>query len=113
MGLFKELVLLPLAPVRGTAWVADQIAEEADRRLYDEDNIKRELVQLEIEADDGEIGPKERAAKEDELLERLAVARDRQRVEQEILEAETWHEEAPEPEMGPTTHNFEARPQDG
>jgi len=77
MGLFKELVLLPLAPVRGTAWVAEQIADEADRRLYDEDNIKREMVQLEIDHEDGLIGDEERSRMEDELLERLAVARQR------------------------------------
>lgn len=88
MGLFKEIVLLPLAPVRGTSWVAEQIAEEADRRLYDEDNIKRELVQLEIDAEDGKVGPKEREAKEDELLERLAVTRQRQQEEQALLRAE-------------------------
>jgi hypothetical protein len=88
MGLFKEIALLPLAPIRGTAWVAEQIADEADRQLYDEDKIKRELVQLEIDAEDGLIGPKERAAKEDELLERLAVARQRFLEEQEELRAE-------------------------
>jgi Gas vesicle protein G len=87
MGLFREIALLPLAPVRGTAWVAEQIAEEADRRLYDEDKIKRELVQLEIDAEDGLIGPKERETKEDELLERLAVARQRFHEEQEELRA--------------------------
>jgi Gas vesicle protein G len=75
VGLFKELVLLPLAPVRGTAWVAEQIAEEADRQLYDEDNIKRELLQLELDHEDGSIGDEERARMEEELLERLAVAR--------------------------------------
>jgi hypothetical protein len=88
MGLFREIALLPLAPVRGTAWVAEQIAEEADRQLYDEDNIKRELVQLEIDEEEGRVGPKERASKEDELLERLAVARQRQLEEQELLRAE-------------------------
>jgi len=88
MGLFKEIVLLPLAPVRGTAWVAEQIAEEADRQLYDEDNIKRELVQLEIDAEDGKVSPVEREAKEDELLERLAVARQLELEEQELLRAE-------------------------
>ena len=96
MGLFKELVLLPLAPVRGTAWVAEQIAEEADRRLYDEDSIKREMVQLEIDAVEGRMGPKERGAREDELLERLAIARQRQLEEQELLlEAEAWEEGEP------------------
>ncbi|MFL5901817.1 MAG: gas vesicle protein GvpG [Solirubrobacterales bacterium] len=88
MGLFREIALLPLAPVRGTAWIAEQIAEEADRRLYDEDNIKRELVQLEIDAEDGKVSPKEREAEEDELLERLAVARQRQLEEQQLLRAE-------------------------
>src|SRR3954451_16543289 len=83
VGLFKELVLLPLAPVRGTAWVTEQIAEEADRKLYDENNIKRELLQLEIDAEEGRVGPKEQATREDELLERLAVTRQRQREEQE------------------------------
>lgn len=88
MGLFREIALLPLAPVRGTAWVAEQIAEEADRQLYDEDNIKRELVQLEIDAEDGKVSPVEREGKEDELLERLAVARQRQLEEQDLLRAE-------------------------
>jgi hypothetical protein len=78
MGLFKELVLLPLAPVRGTAWVAEQIADEADRQLYDEDNIKRELIQLEIDAEEGRVGEVERANIEDALMERLAVARRRE-----------------------------------
>jgi hypothetical protein len=93
MGLFKELVLLPLAPVRGTAWVAEQITEEAERRLYDEDSIKREMLQLEIESDEGLLGEKERAAKEDELLDRLAVARQRQAEEMEIVPIDPPEEE--------------------
>src|SRR3954452_6301269 len=77
VGLFKEPALLPLAPVRGTPWVPEQVAEEADRQLYDEDNIKRELVQLEIDEEDGVIGPEERERMERDLLDRLAVARAR------------------------------------
>jgi len=84
MGLFKELVLLPLAPVRGTAWVAEQIADEADRRLYDEDNIKREMVQLEIDHEEGAIGDEERERMENDLLERLAIARQRAAEEAEL-----------------------------
>jgi hypothetical protein len=91
MGLFKELVLLPLAPVRGTAWVADQIAGEAERQLYDEDAIKREMLQLEIDFDDGKLGEKERTAKEDELLERMAISR--QRRAEELVPLEELEEE--------------------
>ena len=77
MGLFKELALLPLAPVRGTAWIAEQLAEEAERQLYDENRIKRELLQLEFDQEEGRIGEEERLQKERELLERLAIARER------------------------------------
>jgi Gas vesicle protein G len=101
VGLFKELVLLPLAPVRGTAWVAEQISEEAERRLYDEDSIKREMLQIEIESDEGRLGEKERAAKEDELLDRLAISRRRQVEEQEpaaVEEGELVPLEPPEEE---------------
>jgi hypothetical protein len=92
MGLFRELALLPLAPVRGTAWVAEQLAEEADRRLYDEDNIKRELIQLEIDEQEGRIGPEERASMEDDLLERLAVARQRAAEDQAWAKAQAQAE---------------------
>jgi hypothetical protein len=84
VGLFKELVLLPLAPVRGTTWVAEQIADEADRQLYNEDQIKRELVQLEIDEQDGVIGAEERERMEHDLLDRLAVARQRATEEAEM-----------------------------
>jgi hypothetical protein len=77
MGLFKELVLLPVAPLRGTVKVAEVLADEADRRLYDEENIKRELIQLELDAEEGRVGDAERARAEEELMERLAVARRR------------------------------------
>jgi len=87
MGLFKELALLPLAPVRGTTWVAEQLAEEADRQLYDQDRIKRELVQLELDEEEGRIGERERRNKESELLERLQIARERARGEAEQLDA--------------------------
>jgi len=87
VGLFKELALLPLAPVRGTTWVAGQLAEEADRQLYDENRIKRELVQLELDEEEGRIGEQERRNKESELLERLQIARARARGEAEQLDA--------------------------
>jgi Gas vesicle protein G len=99
MGLFTGLLTLPLAPVRGVAWVAEQVAEEADRQLYDEERIRAELVQLEIEADEGRLDDEERQHMEDELFERLAVAQARKRGE----DAEPWGlsgtEDGPEPQL--------------
>jgi uncharacterized protein involved in exopolysaccharide biosynthesis len=77
MGLFTGLLTLPLAPVRGVVWVAEQLVEEADRQLYDEGNIRRELLQLELEHEDGTITDAERQEREDELLERLAISQAR------------------------------------
>jgi hypothetical protein len=33
MGLMSSLLLLPLAPVRGVVWVAEVVADEADRQM--------------------------------------------------------------------------------
>jgi hypothetical protein len=79
MGLFTALITLPIAPVRGVAWVAEQLVEEAERQLYDESAIRRELLDLELACEDGLIGPEEREALEEDLLERLAVSQARQR----------------------------------
>ena len=77
MGLFTSLITLPLAPVRGAAWVAQQVAEEAERQLYDESNIRRELLQLELDHEAGVIEDEDYVQRSDELLERLAQSRKR------------------------------------
>jgi hypothetical protein len=73
MGLFTGLLTLPLAPVRGVVWIAEQVMEEMERELYDEDSIRRELVQLELDFEDGLIDEEERQVREDALLERMAI----------------------------------------
>jgi len=74
MGLFTGLITLPLAPVRGVAWIAEQVMVEIERELYDEDSIRREMLQLELDFDDGVIDEEERQAREEVLLERLAMS---------------------------------------
>jgi Gas vesicle protein G len=74
MGLFTGLLTLPLAPVRGVTWVAEQVLGEAERQLYDEDRIRAELLQLELDAEDGQVDEDERHRREEELLMRLADA---------------------------------------
>lgn len=79
MGLLTGVLTLPLAPVRGLAWVAGQVQEQAESQLYDEENIRAELLQLELDSEDGLVDEAERAAREDQLFERLEIADARRR----------------------------------
>ncbi len=76
MGLFAALVTLPLAPVRGAAWVVEQVAEEAERQLYDQSRMRRELLQLELDRDAGLLSEDDYREQADELLGLLARARE-------------------------------------
>ena len=88
MGLFSAVLTLPLAPVRGLAWVAGQLQDEAESQLYDEDRIRAALLQLELDSDEGLVDESERVAREDDLFERLAIADARRRVQREQAEWE-------------------------
>ncbi|WP_326691465.1 MULTISPECIES: gas vesicle protein GvpG [unclassified Streptomyces] len=71
MGLISELLLLPAAPFRGTAWVLRQVQEEAERQYRDPATVQRELAALEQKLLAGEIDEDEFDRREDELLARL------------------------------------------
>jgi predicted nucleic acid-binding protein len=73
MGLITGILTLPLAPVRGVAWVAEKIAEQAELELYDENRILRELSELETAHDRGEVDEERFEAAVNQLLERLQV----------------------------------------
>jgi hypothetical protein len=67
---------LPLAPVRATIWLAEQLAAEAERELGDESTIRRMLAEAERQYEAGALDVVEYEAIEDELLERLEQARE-------------------------------------
>jgi hypothetical protein len=71
VGLITGLLTLPLAPVRGTVWIAEQLLEEAERQLNDPAAIERQLVEAEAAHERGELTDEELADLEDELLRRL------------------------------------------
>ena len=76
MGLITGLLTLPLAPVRGTVWLAERIQEQAEAELYDEDVIRAQLMEIDAAREAGEIGEEEATQAEDQLLERLIAARE-------------------------------------
>jgi Gas vesicle protein G len=76
VGLITGLLTLPLAPVRGTVWLAERIQEQAEAEFYDEDVIRARLMEIEAAREAGEISDEEATQAEDQLLERLIAARE-------------------------------------
>ncbi|MBW0107077.1 gas vesicle protein GvpG [Pseudonocardia sp. KRD291] len=75
MGLFTGLLGLPLAPLRGVLWVAEQLEAEADRQMNDPAVIRQKIDEVEQAFERGEIGEDERDEQQEELLGRLVGRR--------------------------------------
>lgn len=84
MGFLTDLLTFPvLGPIKSVVWVAEKVAEQAEKELYDEDAVRGQLMELELRYDLGEIGEEEYLEAEETLLERLRVIRERQAAERE------------------------------
>jgi hypothetical protein len=75
MGLINALLTLPLAPVRGTVWLAELIEEEAEKNTEDESTILADLLELDAAREAGEFSEAEIEEAEDALIERLIAIR--------------------------------------
>ncbi|MFF7413967.1 gas vesicle protein GvpG [Streptomyces lydicus] len=78
-GLLTHLATLPLAPVRGVAWVMERVVEAAEDEAYDPAPVEQELARLEEQLLAGEIDEETFDRREDELLDRLEEIRDHRR----------------------------------
>ena len=74
MGLVTGVVLLPLAPVRGVVWIAEQIQQEAARRTDDPAAIRRRLAEVDRARESGELSAEDAASEEEDLVRRLLAA---------------------------------------
>lgn len=72
MGLIKELALLPVAPLRFTVWVAEQLEQEAQRREGGPAAAQRELQELEAARERGELPAEEAERRQGKTIERIA-----------------------------------------
>jgi len=75
VGLIMGLLMLPLAPVRGTVWLAERIQEQAEREYYDESAILAGLQELDEARAAGDFDEGELDDAEDALIERLLEIR--------------------------------------
>lgn len=81
MGLITGLIGLPLAPLKGVVAAADQVRIQAEDEFYDPARIRAQLEDVQRRRDEGSIEDEEATAWEDELVDRLIVARERTREE--------------------------------
>ena len=74
MGLISGILTWPLAPVRGVAWIAEQVRQEAERQWLDPAAIQEALDDVQARRDAGLIDDAEANRLEDELIERLLAS---------------------------------------
>jgi hypothetical protein len=71
MGLITGLLTLPLAPVRGTVWIAEQLAAEAEREIREARSPRRRLIEAERRLELGLLTVEEYEVIEEEALDAL------------------------------------------
>jgi chorismate mutase len=81
VGLITGILGLPLAPLRGTVAVADQVLKQAEEEYYDPVRIRQQLEEVDRQREAGTISDEDATAWEDELVERLMEGRARPREE--------------------------------
>ena len=74
MGLITGILTWPLAPVRGVAWIAEQVRQEAERQWLDPAALHDALEDVQARRDAGLIDDAEADRLEDELIERLLAS---------------------------------------
>jgi len=71
MSLLGEILLLPVAPVRGVAWLGARIAEQAEAARAERDDPRRALDELAVASREGQLSDDDYAAAEEALLREL------------------------------------------
>jgi hypothetical protein len=71
MGLIKELMLLPAAPLRFTVWVADQVDEQVQEEHSSSAAIAQRLEEIEQARERGEIDDEQADRLQGEVIEQV------------------------------------------
>lgn len=79
MILFKLLALPITAPAAGIRFCIEKVVEYAEHELTDEEPVREQLLELQIELEDGRITEEEYVERETVLLARLREIREQRR----------------------------------
>ena len=76
MGLLSKLLLFPVAgPVAGIRWSLGQVQKVVEEELTDDEPVKRELMELQMKLELGDIDDDEYVRREADLMVRLREVR--------------------------------------
>lgn len=76
--MLSKIVVLPVTgPFNLAMWLIRTVAERAEEELYDEGKIRKDLAELEMRSELGEIDEDEYERLEEELMARLRESRRR------------------------------------
>lgn len=82
--MFFDLLAAPLlAPITGISWVAQKILEQAEPHLNEKENLKKQLLALQLAFDMGDIPEDEFEELEEQLLLTIQAMEDEERQNQE------------------------------
>ena len=79
MILFKLLALPITAPMAGVRYCIEKVVEYADHELNDEEPVREQLLELQIELEDGRVSEDEYVEREAVILARLREIRERRK----------------------------------
>jgi|tagenome__1003787_1003787.scaffolds.fasta_scaffold20662971_2 hypothetical protein len=86
MGLFTGLLTLPLAPVRGTMWVAEKLYDAAEQEANPDVQFRARLETLQIAYELGEMTDDDYEHAEQELVEQFEALRPPLELPQEVID---------------------------
>ena len=87
--MFLDLLFAPvLAPITGMNWIAGKILEQAEPQLNEKDNLKKQLLSLQLAFDMGDLPEAEFEQQEEELLLAIQAMDDAERAEAQDVEAQ-------------------------
>jgi hypothetical protein len=88
MILFKLLALPITAPMAGVRYCIDKVVEFAEHEMTDDAPVREQLLELQLELEEGRVTEEEYVERETVLLARLREVREyRKQLEREAAEA--------------------------
>ena len=96
MSLLDLLAFPVTAPINFVTWLAEKIAEQMDNEYYSEEAIRRQLMELELKFDMGEITEEDYMAAEETLLVLMKRVRELKAAQLQEVQGQPEDEEQPE-----------------